>query len=68
MITAVDQRLASIAANERQRRSAFVDASAPDAQRLQVAARHLRQTESVYGASYYEMEGLDSKPYVPTKK
>ncbi len=29
---------------------------------------HLRQTESVYGASYYEMEGLDSKPYVPAKK
>lgn len=29
---------------------------------------HLRQTESVYGASYYEMEGLESKPYVPAKK
>jgi hypothetical protein len=29
---------------------------------------HLRQTESVYGASYYEMEGIDSKPYVPAKK
>lgn len=28
----------------------------------------LKQTESVYGASYYEMEGIDSKPYVPTKK
>ncbi len=29
---------------------------------------HLRQTESVYGASYYEMEGIDSKPYTPVKK
>lgn len=29
---------------------------------------HLKQTESVYGASYYEMEGVDSKPYNPTKK
>lgn len=29
---------------------------------------HLKQTESVYGASYYEMEGIDSKPYTPAKK
>lgn len=29
---------------------------------------HLKQTESVYGASYYEMDGISSKPYVPTKK
>ena len=29
---------------------------------------HLKQTESVYGASYYEMEGIDSKPYAPPAK
>jgi|CXWL01.1.fsa_nt_gi hypothetical protein len=29
---------------------------------------HLKQTESVYGASYYEMEGIDSKPYAPPVK
>lgn len=29
---------------------------------------HLKQVESVYGASYFEMEGLESKPYQPVKK
>ena len=29
---------------------------------------HLKQTESAYGASYYEMEGIDSKPYAPPAK
>ncbi len=28
----------------------------------------LKQVESPYGASYYEMEGISSKPYVATKK
>jgi len=28
----------------------------------------LKQTESPYGASYYEMEGVASKPYVATRK
>lgn len=28
----------------------------------------LKQVESVYGASYYEMEGISSKPYVATRK
>ncbi len=29
---------------------------------------HLKQVESVYGASYYEMEGISSKPYKPQPK
>ena len=29
---------------------------------------HLRNVESTYGDTSYEMEGLDSKPYVPPKK
>jgi hypothetical protein len=29
---------------------------------------HLKQVESVYGASYFEMEGLESKPYQAPKK
>jgi hypothetical protein len=29
---------------------------------------HLRQVESPYGASYFEMEGLESKPYEPKTK
>jgi hypothetical protein len=29
---------------------------------------HFKQVESTYGATSYEMEGLDSKPYVPPKK
>ncbi len=28
----------------------------------------LKQVESPYGASYYEMEGLESKPYKPDSK
>ena len=28
----------------------------------------LKQTDSVYGASYYEMEGIASAPYAPPKK
>ena len=29
---------------------------------------HLKQVESPYGASYFEMEGLESKPYTPPSK
>jgi hypothetical protein len=29
---------------------------------------HLKQVESPYGASYFEMEGLESKPYTPPTK
>ena len=29
---------------------------------------HLKQVESPYGASYFEMEGLESKPYTPPAK
>lgn len=29
---------------------------------------HFKQVESVYGASYFEMEGIASKPYKPTAK
>lgn len=29
---------------------------------------HFKQVESTYGATSYEMEGLDSKPYTPPKK
>jgi hypothetical protein len=29
---------------------------------------HLKQVESPYGASYFEMEGLESKPYKPAEK
>lgn len=29
---------------------------------------HLKQVESVYGPSYFEMEGLESKPYTPPAK
>lgn len=29
---------------------------------------HLKQVESPYGASYYEMEGVTSKPYKPSPK
>lgn len=29
---------------------------------------HFKQVESVYGASYFEMEGISSKPYKPTAK
>lgn len=29
---------------------------------------HLKQVESVYGPSYFEMEGLESKPYAPPSK
>ena len=28
----------------------------------------LKQTDSAYGASYYEMEGISSAPYAPAKK
>ena len=28
----------------------------------------LKQTDSAYGASYYEMEGISSAPYAPPKK
>ncbi|MES2306977.1 MAG: DUF3299 domain-containing protein [Gemmatimonadota bacterium] len=28
----------------------------------------LKQTDSAYGASYYEMEGISSTPYAPPKK
>ena len=28
---------------------------------------HLRQVDSPYGATYYEMEGIESKPYKPAK-
>lgn len=29
---------------------------------------HLKQVESPYGASYFEMEGLESKPYSPPRQ
>lgn len=29
---------------------------------------HLKQVDSVYGPSYFEMEGLESKPYTPPSK
>ncbi len=29
---------------------------------------HLKQVESPYGASYFEMEGIESKPYTPKTK
>lgn len=29
---------------------------------------HLKQVESPYGASYFEMEGLESRPYTPPSK
>jgi hypothetical protein len=29
---------------------------------------HLKQVDSVYGPSYFEMEGLESKPYTPPAK
>ncbi|HPF62764.1 MAG TPA: DUF3299 domain-containing protein [Gemmatimonadales bacterium] len=33
-----------------------------------VGVLHLKQVESPYGASYFEMEGLESKPYKPASK
>ena len=33
-----------------------------------VGILHLKQVESPYGASYFEMEGLESKPYKPPTK
>lgn len=33
-----------------------------------VGVLHLKQVESPYGASYFEMEGLESKPYKPPTK